>query len=209
MRCPQYGSDNRGLAGGTVLEGNSPNSLARFLDRTQNALITMILLERAKQRTVEQPAAHDGADPSLGWSRRKEPGSRRPSSTSTSASARATGIGSPTCAWRGPDMRSQVVISIRRAPSRTISSKAKAPLPLPSHPASRLPSASVASLFQPGSHRVLAFARAEGYAAFFMRASHPQPSVIAPGSLSPTFIVSATPTRAKLSTIVPIRRAIT
>jgi hypothetical protein len=208
MRCPQYGSDNRGLAGGTVLEGNSPNSLARFPDRTQNALIKMILLERAKQRTVEQPAAHDGADPSLGRSRRKEPGSRRPSSTS--ASARATGTGSPTCAWRGPDMRSQVVISIRRAPSRTISSLiAKAPLPLPSHPASRLPSASVASLFPPGSHRVLAFARAEGYAAFFMRASHPQPSVIAPGSLSPTFIVSATPTRAKLPTIVPIRRAIT
>jgi hypothetical protein len=97
-----------------VLEGNSPNSLARFPDQAQNALIKMILLERAKQRTVEQPAAHDGADPALGWSRRKEPGSPRPSSTS--ASARTTGTGASTCAWRGPDTRSQVVISIRRAP---------------------------------------------------------------------------------------------
>jgi hypothetical protein len=32
----------------------------------------------------------------------------------------------------------------------------------------------------PGSHRVLAFAHAEGYAAFFKRVSHPQLSVIAP-----------------------------
>jgi hypothetical protein len=49
---------------------------------------------------------------------------------------------------------------------------------LPSHPASRLPSASVASPSNPAPTGVCV-AHAEGYAAFFMRASDPQLSVIA------------------------------